>query len=58
VPTIRVVAPALVVLVGTSTYHLVSDHRLRITGDEPSATYDLDDDGVVLYQPGTVRRVR
>jgi uncharacterized protein len=56
-PTIRIRTPSLVVLPGTSTYHLVSDQRLRVSGAEPSTHCDLDGDGIVTYQPGRFRLV-
>ncbi|HEY7271760.1 MAG TPA: putative glycolipid-binding domain-containing protein [Actinoplanes sp.] len=56
-PTIRVRTPSLTVLPGTSTYHLLSGRRLRISGAEPSTRYDLDDAGIVTYQPGRFRLV-
>jgi hypothetical protein len=56
-PTVRVRTPSLVVLPGTSTYHELSAQRLRVSGDEPSTRYDLDDAGVVTYQPGRFRLV-
>jgi hypothetical protein len=56
-PTIRVRTPSLTVLAGTSTYHLLSGRRLRVSGAEPSTRYDLDDAGIVTYQPGRFRLV-
>jgi hypothetical protein len=56
-PTIRVRTPSLTVLRGTSTYHLLSGRRLRVNGAEPSTRYDLDDAGIVTYQPGRFRLV-
>jgi hypothetical protein len=38
-----------------ATFHRVSAGRLRVTGDGPAATYDLDADGIVTYQPGRWR---
>ena len=58
VPTIRVLTPSLVVLPALSTYQLISEHRLRISGHEPTALYDLDQHGVVTYQPARLRLVR
>jgi hypothetical protein len=55
--TIRVRTPSLTVLRGTSTYHLLSGRRLRVSGAEPSTRYDLDDAGIVTYQPGRFRLV-
>jgi hypothetical protein len=57
-PTARVLTPSLAVEVGESRYQRVGDHRLRVTGDEPAASYDLDAAGVVTYQPGRLRIVR
>jgi hypothetical protein len=57
VPTMRVLVPSLAVLPGISTYHLLGRRRLRITGDELPATYDLDESGIVTYQPGRCRLV-
>jgi hypothetical protein len=57
-PTIRILAPSLHVLPVTSTYQLVSDHRLRISGDEPAAGYEVDHTGIVTYQPARLRLVR
>jgi hypothetical protein len=54
-PTIRILTPSLVVLPGISTYQLVSEHRLRISGDEPASGYELDDAGIVTYQPARLR---
>ncbi|MEU8606582.1 putative glycolipid-binding domain-containing protein [Actinoplanes sp. NPDC048791] len=54
-PTIRILTPSLVVLPGVSTYQLVSEHRLRVSGDEPASGYELDDDRVVTYQPARLR---
>ena len=55
VPTARILTPSLTVLTGTSVYQLVSAHRLRVSGDEPAATYELDDAGIVVSQPGRFR---
>jgi len=54
-PTIRILTPSLIVLPGVSTYQLVSEHRLRISGDEPASGYELDDAGFVTYQPARLR---
>lgn len=56
-PTVRVLIPSLAVLPGRSAYHLLSPTRLRISGDEPGATYELDGAGTVTYQPGRWRLV-
>ncbi|NMO55317.1 putative glycolipid-binding domain-containing protein [Actinoplanes sp. TBRC 11911] len=57
-PTALVLTPSLTVVVGESRYQRLGDHRLRVSGDEPAATYDLDGDGMVTYQPGRLRGVR
>ena len=57
-PTARVLTPSLAVVVGQSRYQRLGDHRLRVSGDEPAASYDLDAAGVVTYQPGRLRIVR
>jgi hypothetical protein len=56
-PTARIRTPSLTVLPGMSTFHQLSDRRLRVSGDEPSTRYDLDDAGIVIYQPGRFRLV-
>ncbi|GIF15625.1 putative glycolipid-binding domain-containing protein [Actinoplanes teichomyceticus] len=58
VPVVRVQAPSLAVVPGTMTFHLVSPQRLRITGDRPAVTLELDDTGTVAYQPGHLRLAR
>jgi hypothetical protein len=55
--TARVLLPSLTVATGTTTYQLITDERLRIGGDEASATFDLDATGVVAYRPGRLRLV-
>jgi hypothetical protein len=55
VPVARVRLPWLAVVPTPTTFHRVSDGRLRVTGDGPAATYDLDADGIVTYQPGRLR---
>jgi hypothetical protein len=50
--------PSLAVLPGISTYQLVGDHRLRVSGDEPAAGYELDHAGIVTYQPARLRLAR
>jgi len=55
VPAARVRPPWLTVLPGPATFQRVGEHRLRVTGDGPAATYDLDADGIVTYQPGRLR---
>ena len=57
-PTVRVLLPSLEVQSGTSTYHLVTEHRLRVGRDEPSAGFDLDDAGIVTYRPARLRLAR
>ncbi|GIE86989.1 putative glycolipid-binding domain-containing protein [Actinoplanes regularis] len=58
VPVVRVQVPSLAVVPGTVTYHLVSPQRLRITGDWPAATFELDGAGMVVYQAGHLRMAR
>ncbi|WP_436519946.1 putative glycolipid-binding domain-containing protein [Actinoplanes sp. HUAS TT8] len=58
VPVVRVQVPSLAVVPGTVTYHLVSPQRLRITGDWPAATFELDEAGMVVYQAGHLRLAR
>jgi hypothetical protein len=58
VPVVRVQVPSLAVVPGTVTYHLVSPQRLRITGDWPAATFELDAAGTVVYQAGHLRLAR
>jgi hypothetical protein len=58
VPVVRVQVPSLAVVPGQVTYHLVSPQRLRITGDFPAATYELDEAGMVVYQAGHLRLAR
>ncbi|MFC7532821.1 putative glycolipid-binding domain-containing protein [Actinoplanes sp. GCM10030250] len=58
VPSVRVLVPSLAVVPGTTTYHLVSPNRLRVTGDGPPATYEVDPAGVVAYQAGRLRLAR
>ncbi|MEV6306624.1 putative glycolipid-binding domain-containing protein [Actinoplanes sp. NPDC051861] len=58
VPSARVLVPSLAVVPSATTYHLVSPKRLRVTGDGPATTYELDPSGVVAYQPGRLRLVR
>jgi hypothetical protein len=53
--TARVLLPSLTVATGATSYHLLSDQRLRIGGDEASATFDLDEAGIVAYRPGRLR---
>jgi hypothetical protein len=56
--TARILTPSLAVVVGESRYQRIGDHRLRVSGGEPAASYDLDGSGVVTYQPGRLRIVR
>ncbi|MFC3988453.1 putative glycolipid-binding domain-containing protein [Actinoplanes siamensis] len=58
VPVLRISTPALSVMPGTETYHLVSAQRLRVTGDRPAVTYELDAAGIVVSQPGRLRLAR
>jgi hypothetical protein len=58
VPSVRILLPSLTVVAGATTYHLVSPNRLRVTGDGPATTYELDPAGVVAYQAGRLRLVR
>jgi hypothetical protein len=51
----RVRLPWLTVVAGPATFQRVGEHRLRVGGDGPVATYDLDADGIVTYQPGRLR---
>jgi uncharacterized protein len=55
VRTARVRLPWLTVVPAPSTFQRVGEHRLRVAGDGPVATYDLDVDGIVTYQPGRLR---
>src|SRR4051794_24562191 len=56
--TIRILTPSLLVFAGVSTYQLVSAHRLRISGEEPASGYELNDAGIVTYQPARLRLAR
>ncbi|GGN43327.1 hypothetical protein FHR83_001816 [Actinoplanes campanulatus] len=58
VPSVRVLVPSLDLVAGTATYHMVSPNRLRITGEGPAATYEIDNAGLVSYQPGNLRLAR
>ncbi|WIM99087.1 putative glycolipid-binding domain-containing protein [Actinoplanes oblitus] len=58
VPVVRVQVPSLTVVPGQVTYHLVSPQRLRISGDFPAATVELDDAGMAVYQAGRMRLAR
>ena len=53
--TARILLPSLTVATGTSTYQMVSDHRLRVGGDEAAIVFDLDEAGMVAYRPGRLR---
>jgi hypothetical protein len=57
-PTLRIQTPSLRVVPGISTYQLLSPNRLRVTGDEPAATYDIDQAGTVTYRPARFRLAR
>jgi hypothetical protein len=54
-PVIRVRMPWLTVVASESSFHRVSDTKLRVTGDGPAVAYDLDAEGIVTYQPGRLR---
>ena len=54
-PAVRVRMPWLAVVPGSAALHRVSEHRLRVSGDGPAATFDLDGEGIVTYQPGKLR---
>lgn len=56
-PTVRVAVPDLTVSVTRATFQLLSAHRLRVTGDGPAVTYELDAAGVVTSRAGSLRRV-
>ncbi|WP_433291450.1 putative glycolipid-binding domain-containing protein [Actinoplanes sp. CA-030573] len=54
-PVIRIRMPWLTVVAGDATFHRVSAGRLRVTGDGPATSFDLDAEGIVTYQPGRLR---
>ena len=54
-PVIGVRMPWLTVVASESSFHRVSDTKLRVAGDGPAAAYDLDAEGIVTYQPGRLR---
>jgi hypothetical protein len=54
-PVIRVRMPWLTVVPGESSFHRVSETKLRLAGDGPAVAYDLDAEGIVTYQPGRLR---
>ena len=54
-PVLRVRMPWLTVVPAASSFHRVSEHRLRVTGDGPAVAYDLDAEGIVTYQAGRLR---
>ncbi|WP_433383512.1 putative glycolipid-binding domain-containing protein [Actinoplanes sp. CA-142083] len=54
-PAIRVRMPWLTVAPGEATFHRVSDIKLRVSGDGPAVSYDLDPEGIVTYQAGRLR---
>ena len=54
-PVIRVRMPWLTVVASESSFHRVSDTKLRMTGDGPAVAYDLDAEGIVTYQAGRLR---
>jgi hypothetical protein len=55
VPVVRIRMPWLTVVPGTATFQRVSENRLRVTGDGPASSYDLDAEGIVTYQAGRLR---
>jgi hypothetical protein len=57
-PTARILPRSLAVVLGESRYQRVGGLRLRVTGEEPAVSYDVDEAGVVLYQPGRLRITR
>ncbi|BBH70551.1 hypothetical protein ACTI_72360 [Actinoplanes sp. OR16] len=57
IPTIKIGVPSLVISATTVTYHLISESRLRVTGDGPAVTYELDRSGMVSARAGQFRRV-
>jgi hypothetical protein len=57
IATIRVAVPSLEVTVTPMTYQLISANRLRVTGDGPAVTYELDGSGMIDSQAGRFRRV-
>jgi hypothetical protein len=54
-PAIRVRMPWLTVVPGDAALQRVSEHRLRVGGDGPAVSYDLDAEGIVTYQAGRLR---
>jgi hypothetical protein len=54
-PAIRVRMPSLTVVAGEAVYHRVGDSKLRVGGDGPAVTYDLDPEGIVTYRAGRLR---
>ncbi|GIF20206.1 hypothetical protein BJ973_001887 [Actinoplanes tereljensis] len=54
-PVVRIRMPWLTVVPGRATFQQVSDNRLRVTGEGPACTYDLDAEGIVTYQAGRLR---
>ena len=56
-PVIRVAVPSLEISTTMVTLHLISESRLRVTGDGPAVTYELDRSGMVSARAGQFRRV-
>lgn len=54
-PAIRVRMPWLTVVPGEASFHRISEQKLRVAGDGPAVSYDLDAEGIVTYQPGRLR---
>jgi hypothetical protein len=57
-PTARIRLPWLTVVPAPATFHRLGENRLRVTGDGPIATFALDADDIVTYQPGRLRITR
>jgi hypothetical protein len=55
--TIRVAVPTLEITTIHLTYQLISANRLRVTGDGPAVTYELDESGMADSRAGHFRRV-
>ena len=58
VPSVRTLTPSPDVVPGIATYHPLNPRRLRITGEGPAVTYELDLAGLVMFQRGHLRLVR
>ena len=54
-PVIRIRMPWLTAVAGEATFHRLSAGKLRVTGDGPATSFDLDAEGIVTYQPGRLR---